>query len=275
VLWQKPGAGTKINLQSAIEVGISAGPVVKRVIKKPVRSKYDNLDPESSEQSGKLLPNKQPTFSNPEETFVVCVDPGHQRKANLSLEPIGPGSLVKKPGVSGGATGISSRTPEYEITLKIGLMLKQLLEAKQIKVVMTRTSNDIDINNIKRAEIANSAGADLFIRIHADGSTDKSVNGISTLYPAENSWTKPFYQKSLKAARIVQSSLVKSTGRKDNGIKARSDITGFNWSKVPVVLVETGFLSSPNEDRLLNTADEQQKIANGLAAGIAGFLSSN
>jgi len=204
--------------------------------------------------------------------FVVCIDPGHQAHANPTPEPIGPGSKTTKPSVSGGATGVSTGIPEYEIALQISMNLKHRLEAQGVKVVMTRTVNDVDIVNSKRAAIANKAHADLFIRIHADGSPDSSVVGISTLYPASNTWTRSFADESKSAAIMVQRSLIQSTGAVDRGAIKRSDLTGFNWATVPSVLVETGFLSNRVEDKLLASPHYQDKLAEGIAAGTMKYL---
>ena len=207
----------------------------------------------------------------PAGDFVVCIDPGHQARANSTPEPIGPGSKTTKPSVSGGATGVSTDIPEYELTLQISVNLKKRLEAQGIKVVMTRTVNDVDISNSQRAAIANKAGADLFVRIHCDGSPKASTVGISTLYPAVNSWTKPIAPESKRAAQIVQKALIATTGAVDRGAIQRTDLSGFNWAKVPSVLIEAGFLSNTVEDKLLSSPHYQDKIAQGIANGILTY----
>jgi len=223
-------------------------------------------------RAGDIFKKEAEPSSQSYKDKVIVLDPGHQKRANLDFEPIGPGSSQMKEKVRAGTRGVISGRPEYEITLEISLKLKALLEDDGIKVVMTRDKNDIDISNIERAKIANQAQAALFVRIHADGSEDSSMNGISTLYPARNQWTEGIYSESLRAARIIQAELIKITGRRDNGITARDDLTGFNWSKVPVVLVEAGFLSNPEEDRLLNKPEFQQKITQGIFNGIKKYL---
>jgi len=206
------------------------------------------------------------------EHFVVCIDPGHQGASNLDLEPIGPGSTDMKEKVRGGATGVETRIPEYQTVLEISLRLRDLLEDQGIEVVMVRISNDVDISNAERAGIANQAGSDLFVRVHADSSVDPGPNGVSTLYPAGNSWVSPIEGRSRAAASAVQAAVVATTGARDRGLATRSDITGFNWSKVPVVLVECGFLSNPTEDKLLNSEAYQEKLAQGLVDGILAYL---
>lgn len=213
-------------------------------------------------------PEQRRSFSG----YCVCIDPGHQAKANLEPEPIGPGSTRTKPKVAGGGTGVNSKTPESQIVLKIALKLRSMLEAKEIKVVMTRTKEDVNISNKERALIANKSGADLFVRIHLDSSSNPNLKGITTLYPAKNQWTRSFYQQSKRAAQIIHPYLIKETGAIDRGLKERGDMTGFNWSKVPVILVEAGFLSNPLEDQKLNTEGYQNKIATGLTKGILAYL---
>lgn len=204
--------------------------------------------------------------------FVICIDPGHQSKGNSGLEPIAPGSKVMKAKVSSGTTGVFSKVPEYKLALKISLKLRDILVSDGFKVVMTRETNDVNISNAERAMIANKAKADLGIRIHADGSTDKGMNGISVLYPAKTSNSLNIYEKSKTAASFILSSVTKETLAKANGTVPRSDLTGFNWSEVPSILIETGFMTNVNEDKKLQRDDYESKIAKGIATGIETYI---
>ncbi|MDP2401861.1 MAG: N-acetylmuramoyl-L-alanine amidase [Actinomycetota bacterium] len=206
--------------------------------------------------------------------YVVCIDPGHQAKSDRNPEPIGPGSSETKHRVTGGATGVATRLPEYEIALQISMNLKARLERAGVTVVMTRTTNDVNISNAERAAIANEAGADLFVRVHADGSTDPATAGISTLYPGANRWTGTIAGPSKIAATFVQDATIAATGATSRGTVARTDLSGFNWATVPSVLVECGFMSNSVEDRLLSSPHYQDKLAEGMAAGIVRYLDS-
>ncbi len=223
-----------------------------------------------------LEPKKASAKRSPEKRqgggWVVCIDPGHQQRGDATPEPLGPGSKKTKPSVTSGTTGVKTTIPEYEIALQISMNLKALLESRGVKVVMTRTTNDVRLSNRERARIATKAGADLFVRIHGDGNPDETVAGISTLYPAKNRWTEKTHVPSKRAASQVQRSVVRSTGALDRGAKARGDLTGFNWSKVPAILVECGFLSNPVEDRLLASPHYQDKVATGIAEGVMAYL---
>jgi N-acetylmuramoyl-L-alanine amidase len=206
---------------------------------------------------------------------VVCIDPGHQLHPDFGVEPVGPGSTVMKQKVSAGAQGGSTGKPEYELNLEVSLKVRNLLVAKGYNVIMTRTTNDVRLSNIARAQIANSANADLCVRIHADSSNNPQENGISVLYPSlQSPYTSPDkYRRSIRAAQLILNALIRSTGAHSKGIVPRTDITGFNWSNVPVVLVEMGFLSNPNEDVRMSTPEYQNKLAQDMVNGIDQYFS--
>jgi N-acetylmuramoyl-L-alanine amidase len=206
---------------------------------------------------------------------TIVIDPGHDRYANLGLEPIGPGSHTLKIKDGGGTSGVVTHQREASVNLRIGLRLRTLLlAAGGVRVVMTRTTTCcVSHGNIYRAEIANHNHAALFVRIHADGSTNHALAGTSMLYPAwHKGWTDDIYTRSLQAARIVQPDLVRSLGWPNRGIVARGDLTGFNWSNVPAILTEVGFLTNPAEDRSLATFVTINRAAWGLRDGILADL---
>jgi N-acetylmuramoyl-L-alanine amidase len=204
---------------------------------------------------------------------VICIDPGHAATTDSGTEPIGPGSSQTKVKDPGGTSGIVTGVREPVVTLAISLYMKQLLEAEGATVVMTRSGADFSGGNRERAQIANQAGADLFIRVHADGSSDPARKGVSTLYPASISgWTDDIYVASMTAAAAIQPALASKLGAPDLGTVERSDISGFNWADVPAILVEVGFMSNPEEDRLLNEPVYQQQIAAALLSGIEAYF---
>jgi N-acetylmuramoyl-L-alanine amidase len=205
---------------------------------------------------------------------VVTIDPGHDLRANSQTEPIGPGSTTRKIKDGGGTRGVVSGLREADLNLRVSLRLRALLERAGVKVVMTRTTTSgTSMGNVARARIANTAGAALFLRIHADGSGDSSARGTHTLYPAfRRGWTDDVYVQSKRAAQLVQRHLRDALGFPDRGLQERSDFTGFNWSNVPVILVEMGFITNPTEDRLLATATYQRRAATGLCRGALRFL---
>jgi len=204
---------------------------------------------------------------------LICLDPGHGTPPAIGrqTEPIGPGSHVLKIKDGGGAHG------EAAVALAIAKRARALLLARGYRVAMTRTGPTIHLpngnGNIARAKFCNRRHAALMVRIHADGSSDRSLRGVSTLVPAwHKGWTDDIYGRSRRAGRALQKAVVSSTGALDRGIVRRSDLTGFNWADVPVVLVETGFLSNAKDSQLLHTPSYQQKVGRGLANGVSAFV---
>jgi N-acetylmuramoyl-L-alanine amidase len=199
---------------------------------------------------------------------LICLDPGHGTPPAIGAqrEPIGPGSRTLKIKDPGGAPG------EAPVALAVARRTRALLLARGYRVAMTRSGSTFRGGNIERARFCNTRGAALMLRIHADGSTDPSRHGVATLYPAlRRGWTDDVYGRSVRAARLVQCEVIRATKARDLGLARRSDLTGFNWADVPVVLVETGFMSNPREARLLRSAAYRQRVARGLAAGVAAF----
>jgi len=201
-------------------------------------------------------------------TPLICIDPGHGTIPAIGrqTEPIGPGSPQSKIKDGGGTAG------EAPVALAIALKTRALLKGDGYRVAMTRTGRTYAGGNIERARFCNVRHAALMIRIHADGSTDRSLHGVKTLVPAwHRGWTDDIYASSVRAARKVQSAVVRQTRALDLGLVQRSDLTGFNWANVPAALVECGFMTNPAEARLLRSNAYQLKIARGLAAGAEAF----
>jgi N-acetylmuramoyl-L-alanine amidase len=198
------------------------------------------------------------------------VDPGHDLRANLRTEPIGPGSATRKILDGGGTHGVVTGIREADLTLAVSLRLRALLRRAGVRVVMTRTRTaGTSMGNIARARIANRAHAALFLRVHADGASSSEVRGTHTLTPAlRRGWTDDVYAASRRAARLVQTELVRALRFPDRGIQERSDYTGFNWANVPAILVELGFMTNPTEDRALATAAVRERAALGLCRGV-------
>ena len=205
---------------------------------------------------------------------VVVIDPGHDARANLATEPIGPGSSTRKIKDGGGTHGVVTGIREPDLTLDVSLRLRRLLRAAGVRVVMTRTrTSGASMGNIARARIANDAGAALFLRVHADGASSASARGTHTLTPAlRRGWTDDVYASSRRAATLVQTELVRTLGFPNRGIQERSDFTGFNWADVPVILVEMGFMTNPTEDRALARPTVRRRAALGLCRGTLRFL---
>lgn len=198
----------------------------------------------------------------------IGIDPGHQGKANSDKEPVAPGSREMKAKVSSGTSGRFTGVPEYITVLEISMKLRELLEKEGATVYMTRDTHEIDISNKERAEMMNELGVDLALRIHCDGAEDKSANGIA-LYVRK---TGEKQQESEAAANVILDAMVESTGAKKRGVFLRDTYTMNNWSIVPCILVECGFMTNQAEDEKLNDPAYQDLLAQGIVDGVAAYF---
>ena len=164
---------------------------------------------------------------------------------------------------------------EYVLNLLVALRLKIELEALGAEVIMTRETNDINLSNAERAQMMNNADADCWIRIHANGSEDEEEYGMFILIPDDGTMAASdtrVYDRNQKLANAMLDALIQSTGAKSLGIIKRSDLTGFNWSEVPVCLLEMGHMTNENEDMLLVTKAYQEKIVTGVINGLMEYF---
>jgi N-acetylmuramoyl-L-alanine amidase len=172
----------------------------------------------------------------------------------------------RRPGVfDSGAThtenGIEFR--EADMTLSYALTLQQVLEKMPgVEVVMTRSDNVQPCPVWSRAETAHKAGADALVSIHVNDADSDSANGLEVL------WRRPIAQQ---LAENLQRSLVKVTGFKDRGIKARPDLSVLSFSGV-AVLIELGFIAHDQNRSSLLSPDMRTWICRTIAADLHGFL---
>jgi N-acetylmuramoyl-L-alanine amidase len=215
---------------------------------------------------------RRATKAHLKRKYVVVLDPCHQSKANSMPEPVGPGASTMGRRATVGGMGVATHVAEYELARQIAAGLEDRLVAEGVKVVLTRTTNDVDISEAQRAAKANDAKADLFVQIRLRSGVESEAVGVATLYPVANQWTKAKVPDSRSAAEAIQHNTVAATDAANRGVAAVDGVTGFNWCKGPCVLVEAGCLSNPMEDRLLASARYQDLVVEGMADGIIEYL---
>lgn len=206
---------------------------------------------------------------------IVALDPGHQSfEVDMSApEPIGPGASQTKMKATTGTAGKFTGVPEYQLVLTIGLALRDELEQRGYEVVMTREDNMTAISNKERAEVATEAGADILVRIHADGNDDTSVHGAMTMVPSEgNPYVAYLHDDSYMLGEQIINAYCAQTGMKNNGVVLSDNMSGINWSTVPVTILEMGFMSNQTDDENMEDADYQKNMVQGIADGIDAYF---
>lgn len=231
-------------------------------------TKTSESAPSLSSDKENTEPKKDDDISKNKKITIV-IDPGHSNKSTNEKEPISPSSKELKLKDTLGATGVNTKMPEYETTMGISLELEKILKERGYNVILTKDSVSKQMSNIERAEVGNRANADLLIRIHCDSFGSPNAHGASMLVPSVEGYiTDSVYQKSSYYGKKIIDTYTSELGIHNRGVVTRSDLTGFNWSKVPVVLLELGFISNPKEDALLSNPKNHYKIALSIANGI-------
>jgi N-acetylmuramoyl-L-alanine amidase len=204
---------------------------------------------------------------------TVVIDPGHQGKGMSEKEPNAPGSDIMKAKVASGTQGVATGIEEYKLNLAVSLLLRDELIERGYTVVMIRESNDARISNAERAVMANDYGADAFIRVHANGSSNPDTKGaIAIFQTSSNPWCGDLYAQSRLLSETVLKHYCERSGIENDGNWETDTMTGINWTRVPATIIELGYMSNPDEDRLMATEEFHAAAAEGIVQGIDAFF---
>ena len=206
---------------------------------------------------------------------TVCIDPGHSSVIAPGYVPLGPGSSSMKLADASGTSGRWSGLKEYELTMIISNQLKTELESRGYNVIMTRYDNNTPVDCVTRAKIANE-GADISVRIHADALSSSSANGaVAICITPHNPWNPQTYAGSRLLADSLINNYCSKTGIRNRGVSEQDDMTGNNWSTVPCVLFEMGFMTNESDDLKMADPNFQVSMVQGLADGIDAYFAAS
>ena len=213
------------------------------------------LTTENTEEQNKYIS----TVSLPASGKTIVIDAGH--------------------GVPDEGAQSSNGTTEAETNLKIALKLQNLLEQSGCTVILTRSDEnaiyDIDSKTLKqkkisdiknRVKIGNESSADIFVSIHLNKIPQSQYDGWQTFY-------KEGSEDGARLAKTIQENLNKTIQKENNRIAKTIDkIYIIKHVEIPTTIVECGFLSNPNEEKLLLEDEYQNKLAWGIYNGIIDYF---
>ena len=175
----------------------------------------------------------------------IFIDPGHGGS--------NPGAIA--------ASGLE----EADVTLDIGLRLGRILKSRGYEVAYSRTE-DVTVSLAERARLANDWGADYFISIHCNSNPNPEANGTST-------YCFSLGTTAAVLAEYVNSALVQAIGTRDLGVLT-ANFAVLRRTRMPAILVETAFLSNPEEAAQLAEPSFREMCALGIADGIDSFMNT-
>ncbi|MBE5912184.1 N-acetylmuramoyl-L-alanine amidase family protein [Pseudobutyrivibrio sp.] len=199
---------------------------------------------------------------------VIVIDPAFQENTDDTREPVGPGAFTTCESTSTGNTGVSTGYPEYELTLQVSLKLQNQLEESGYTVLLTRTTNDVDITNSGRAMIANMADADLFIVVSAN---DSKAAGVEVVCQSDDN---PYNYGNYSDGRLLSDAILGSmkSNCAGNEVVEDDERAVMNWCQSPSTVVEVGSLENEDDEAKLVTDEYQETLAQGIAAGVDSYF---
>lgn len=199
-----------------------------------------------------------------DDRIVISLKRDENIKPSDMLIVIDPGHGGKDPGA------VQNGVREKDVNLSVSQKLDKGLKDKGYSTIMTR-KDDNYVDLYERANIANNIQADIFISLHANSIVNKDISGIQVLYcPADQCKLKQ--EDDYPLAKIIMEELVKGTGAQDKGIIKRPNLVVLNKTSMPAVLIELGFLTNPNEAKLLSDDAYQELLAESIIRGIERYF---
>ena len=250
-------------------------------IAREMKQKLAKLESRSEERKG--IAAEEPVLEEPVLTeeeavdrgILIAIDPGHQAwEVNMSaLEPNAPGSSEMKAKCTSGTSGQYSGLPEFQLNMDISLQLRTELEQLGYQVLLVREDNQTAISNAERATMASDAGANVYIRIHANSDNNSSVQGALALVSSPgNAYVGHLHNESYALADTILNAYCVETGFQNRGILQNDTMTGINWSRVPVMILEMGFMSNEHDDLAMADSEFQKRMVQGIVNGIEQYF---
>lgn len=203
----------------------------------------------------------------------IVIDAGNQAESSNSVEAVGPGSGDTKTCATAGITGTTFGTSESLLNLTYAKLLKTELENRGYEVVLTRDTDDVDISNKSRADIANSSGASAYIRIEMNESSNSELSGVMAVcMTADSPYNSELYNDSRELATRLLQGITETMDINNCGIYETDAMTAVNWSEIPVAELHLGFLTNATDEANLTSEEYQSQLVTGIADGIDYFI---
>lgn len=210
-------------------------------------------------QTTQLKKNTVPTVALPVSSKVIVLDAGH--------------------GVPDEGAQSSNGTTEAETNLKITLKVQNLLEQSGATVILTRSDEnaiyDLDSQTLRekkvsdihnRVKIGNESSADIFVSIHLNKIPQNQYWGWQCFYQDGN-------EQSIKLAKSLQNNLNEAIQKENKRVPMKlNTVYIMKHVEIPISIVECGFLSNPEEEKLLLEDSYQDKLAWGIYKGIIDYF---
>jgi N-acetylmuramoyl-L-alanine amidase len=260
--------------QAGAAAGQEPAPVVIPPVPPPVAAPAAPVDPLVTVPAAPPVQDPAlalPADVTPDELPLVAIDPGHGGgdSGAIGLIPAGTATGLPPRVDKAGRTALF----EKDVTLDVGYRLKEALERRGFRTMLTRTQDlaggdrprATTVADLKaRTDLANAAGAGLFLSVHANSWTAASAGTETYRFRSTGVAGRTL-------ALVVHQEVVRALGLPDRGVKT----AGFyvlRHSAMPAVLVEGAFLSNPAEALMLAQPDVRQRLAEGIANGVVRYV---